>query len=307
MVDQPIITSIDSTATHRADRPMLGIMLRIGAMAMLGIMFALVKLASQKGVHLTESLFWRQVSGLPVVLIWLYLNNDLGSVRTQNPLGHSLRMILGISAMALNFLAMTMLPMAQATTIGFATPIFATMLAALLLHEVTGLFRWSAILIGFVGVLIALQPDGGNIAPIGSLVALSGALITACVTIQLRRMSRTESTGAIVFWFSLSSLIPLGVAMSFFATAHDVFAWSLIAGLSLSGAVAQILLTSALRHAPVAAILTMDYSALIWSTLFGFVFFGDIAGNSVWLGAPIIVGAGLTIVWREHFIRNRAA
>lgn len=287
-------------------RPMLGIVQRLAAMAVLGVMFALVKLAGQHHVHLVESLFWRQLAGLPVVMLWLWSHGRLNHIRTSRPAAHALRALLGLTSMALNFLAMMMLPMAEATTIGFAMPIFATLLAAVLLGEATGRYRWGAILLGFAGVIIALQPGGDGIHPKGAAVALAGALLTAGVAIQLRRMSSQENSGAIVFWFSLSTLPPLALGMVFFAQAHDGQTWAIIAGLAASGAIAQILLTSALRHAPVAAILTMDYSSLIWSVLLGYWLFNDVPADSIWIGAPIIIAAGLFIAWREQYLARKA-
>lgn len=288
-------------------RPLLGIGLRLAAMAMLGVMFALVKLAGAHGVHVSESLFYRQLAGLPIAIIWLWWTGALASIRTARPMQHGLRMVLGVSAMTLNFSAMLLLPMAEATTFGFAAQIFATILAALLLREPTGRYRWGAVALGFAGVLVALQPGGGALPPEGAAVALGGALITGCVIIQLRRMAQTEPAGAIVFWFSLTSLVPLGVAVAIFGRNHDLASWAIIAGLSLAGAIAQILLTASLRHASVAAIMTMDYSALLWSALMGFALFGDIPGHSVWLGAPLIIGAGIIIARREqHLARKRA-
>lgn len=276
-------------------------------MAVLGVMFALVKLAGEHGVHVTESLFYRQLAGLPVAIAWLWWTGALASIRTSRPMQHGLRMLLGISAMALNFSAMLLLPMAEATTLGFAAQIFATILAALLLREPTGRYRWGAVILGFTGVLVALQP-GDNALPLnGAAVALGGALMTACVIIQLRRMAQTEAAGAIVFWFSLTSLLPLGVAVALFGKGHDPASWAIIAGLSLAGAVAQILLTASLRHASVAAIMTMDYSALLWSALMGFAVFDDIPGHSVWLGAPLIIGAGMIIAWREQYLAKKRA
>jgi drug/metabolite transporter (DMT)-like permease len=136
---------------------------------------------------------------------------------------------------------------------------------------------------------------------------LGGAIATAGVSIQLRNMSKTESTAAIVFWFSLSSLVPLGIAMLFFAGSHAMTAWLYIAGLSIAGAIGQILLTAALRYAPVAVVLTMDYSSLIWATLLGIILFGDIPGANIWLGAAIIIASGLLILWREQYLAKARA
>ncbi|MEE9433632.1 MAG: DMT family transporter [Sphingorhabdus sp.] len=281
---------------------MLGIFLRLAAMLALAIMFVFVKLAAQEGVHLVEALFWRQLAGLPIVILWLWWMDDIAAIRTTRPAAHAIRMVLGLGGMAFNFLAMMLLPMADASTIGFVVPIFATVMAALLLREPTGRYRWGAIALGFAGVLLAIQPGGNSSYPLGAAAAMCGALLTAGVTIQIRRMARGEATGAIVFWFSLSSLIPLSVGMFFFAGNHDNAAMAYILGLSVAGAIAQILLTASLRHAPVAAALTMDYSALIWSGLFGFFVFSDIPGLPVFIGAPVIIAAGLIILWREHYL-----
>lgn len=286
-------------------RPLLGILLRLAAMAVLGVMFSLVKLAGEHGIHVTESLFYRQLAGLPVAIAWLWWTGGLASIRTARPMQHGLRMVLGVSAMALNFSAMLLLPMAEATTFGFAAQIFATILAALLLREPTGRYRWGAVILGFAGVMVALQPGGEAIPIQGAIIALGGALMTACVIVQLRRMAQTEPAGTIVFWFSLTSLVPLGVAVMVFGRSHDLTSWVILVGLSLSGAIAQILLTASLRHASVAAIMTMDYSALLWSTLMGYAVFGDVPGQSVLLGAPLIIGAGMIIAWREQHLARR--
>ncbi len=301
--EQPVVPRPERPAA----RPMLGISLRIGAVIVIGIMFLLVKLAGNRGVHVSESLFWRQLAGLPVAIAWLWWNNDLRSIRTARPGAHALRMVLGIGAMGLNFTSMVLLPMADATTLGFATQIFATILAALLLAEPTGRFRWGAVVLGFVGILIALQPGQSGINSTGAAVALTGALLTGCTVIQLRRLTRTETPGSIVFWFSLTSLLPLGLAQIFFGRAHDAQTWLIIAGLSLAGAVGQILLTASLRYASVATIMTIDYSSLLWSALLGFLAFGDVPATSVLQGAPLIIGAGLIIAWREqHLARQKA-
>jgi drug/metabolite transporter (DMT)-like permease len=301
----PVAPPVAQSDEPNAERPLLGIALRLSAMAVLGVMFMCVKLAGEHGVHLVESLFWRQLAGLPAVLLWLWSTGKLHEIRTKRPAAHALRATLGLTSMALNFSAMLLLPMAVATTIGFATPIFATVLAALLLAEPTGKYRWGAVILGFGGVLLAMRPDGQDLHGIGPWVALAGALLTACVLIQIRKMSRQESTGAIVFWFSLSTLVPLGIAMFLFGRNHDTQGWMLIAGLAASGALAQLLLTASMRHASVAVIATMDYTSLIWSVLFGYLVFGDLPTWATWAGAITIILAGLIIAWREQYLARQ--
>jgi drug/metabolite transporter (DMT)-like permease len=285
---------------------LLGIGLRVAAVITIGIMFLLVKLAGNRGVHVGESLFWRQLAGLPVAVAWLWWHKDLASIRTARPGAHALRMMLGIGAMALNFSAMVLLPMADATTFGFAAQIFAVILAAVLLVEPAGCYRWGAVLMGFTGILIALRPWQESVNMAGATVALAGALLTACVVIQIRSLTRSETPGAIVFWFSMTSIVPLGIAQLFVSRLHHFETWLIIAGLSLCGAVGQILLTASLRYASVATIMTIDYSSLLWSALLGYLVFADIPAQSVMQGAPLIIGAGLIIAWREQRLGKAA-
>jgi drug/metabolite transporter (DMT)-like permease len=294
-------------ASHQlpAARPMLGVALRLLAMLVLAVMFALVKMAGSMGVHVTESVFWRQLAGLPVALVFLWWQGELSAIRTARPMAHALRMLLGVFAMILNFSAMLLLDMAEATTFGFAAQIFATILAAILLREPTGRYRWAAVLIGFVGVLVALQPGGQGVSLIGAGVALAGAVMTAAVIVQIRQMTRSEAAGAIVFWFSLTSMVPLGAAQLIFGRAHPADVWLVIAGMSIAGAVGQILLTASLRHASVATIMTIDYSMLIFSSMAGFMIFGEIPAASIWAGAPIIIVSGLFIAWREQYLAKQ--
>jgi drug/metabolite transporter (DMT)-like permease len=123
----------------------------------------------------------------------------------------------------------------------------------------------------------------------------------------VRRLTRTETPGSIVFWFSLTSIVPLGLAQLFIAKAHNAGTWTIIAGLSLAGAIGQILLTASLRYASVATIMTIDYSSLLWTALLGWLVFSDLPSVSVLQGAPLIIGAGLIIAWREHYLARQRA
>ena len=202
---------------------------------------------------------------------------------------------------------MIMLPLAEATTIGFSVPIFSTVLAALLLSEPTGKWRWGAFAAGFLGVLLIVQPGTGEVPLLGATVALVAALLTASVTVVIRRLGATERASTTVFWFAFSSLAPLGVMMLWFAQMHDPTTWAILTGLALVGGLAQLTLTGALRLAPVALVMPMDYTSLIWAVLLGAWIFGEMPTPWIWLGAPIIIASGLVIVWREHRLSRRAA
>jgi drug/metabolite transporter (DMT)-like permease len=216
-------------------------------------------------------------------------------------------MALGLGAMGLNFLAFVMLPLAEATTIGFSVPIFSVVLAAFALGEPTGKWRWSAVAAGFVGVLLIVQPGTGDVPLLGASIALVAALMTASVTIVIRRLGATERAATTVFWFAVSSLVPLALAMLVFARSHDPVTWMLLAGMGLAGGLAQLTLTGALRLAPVALVMPMDYTSLLWALLLGSWIFGELPTPWIWIGAPVIIASGLVIVWREHRLHRRAA
>jgi len=288
-------------------QPLAGISLRLLTALLLAIMFALVKLASTRGVNVVESLFYRQCGSALCATLFVGLVPGFQSLRTKRVWAHVGRMALGVGAMGLNFLAFVLLPLAEATTIGFSVPIFSVLLAALVLGEPTGKWRWGAVAAGFAGVLLIVQPGSGDVPLLGASVALVAALMTASVTIVIRRLGKTEQAATTVFWFAVSSLIPLGLLMLHFGGAHDAGTWEILAGLALSGGIAQLTLTGALRLAPVALVMPMDYTSLLWALLLGSWIFGEVPTPWIWIGAPIIVASGLVIVWREHRLRRLAA
>jgi len=287
--------------------PLAGIALRLLTALLLAIMFALVKLASTRGVNVVESLFYRQCGTALCATGYVAVGPGFDSLRTQRVWAHIGRMALGVGAMGLNFLAFILLPLAEATTIGFSVPIFAVILAALVLDEPTGKWRWGAVAAGFAGVLLIVQPGSGVVPLLGASVALVAALMTASVTIAIRRLGKTERAATTVFWFALSSLVPLGLAMLIFGGAHDRSTWFMLVGLALAGGLAQLTLTGALRLAPVALVMPMDYTSLLWALLLGSWIFGELPTPWIWIGAPIIIASGLVIVWREHRLHRRAA
>lgn len=286
------------------NRPLAGIALRLIAVLALAVMFATAKLAEARGANLGEIVFWRQAIAAPLVLGWVLATGGIGTLRTARPVAHVRRMAIGLTGMIFNFWAVLLLPLAEATTFGFTVPIFATILSAVVLKEATGSHRWGAVIVGFVGVVIVLQPGGHHVPLAGALVALTGAVLTATVTILIRDLGRTERAPTIVFWFTVTSLVPLGIAFPFFAQGHDANTWWLLIAMGIAGGIGQLALTGALRLAPVAVVVPMDYTSLIWATAFGWLLFDALPAPLTWLGAPIIVASGLYIVWREHQLRR---
>lgn len=291
------------TAAPTDQRPLLALLIRLGAAFVLSIMLVCVKLVVESGVTLTETLFWRQLPTVPLLLGWFGLRGRLGALGSTRLKAHARRAMTGLAGMFLNFGAVTLLPLAEATTFAFTTAIWAVILSALLLREPVGKWRWSAVALGFAGVIVIAQPGHSHVPPFGAAVALSAAFMVALISTQIRDLSRTEEPLTIVFWFAAFSLPALAVAMPFVATAHTAYQWSLLAALGFFGLLGQFLLTAALRYGAVASVIVMDYSSLIWATLFGWAVFNRLPGASTWAGVPLIVGAGMIIAWREHRLR----
>src|SRR3546814_14098878 len=155
---------------------MLAIGLRLLAVICLAIMFAAVKVAGQRGVHVVETLFYRQFLALPLILGWLGMGPGFTSVKTARIGAHASRTLVGMIGMVLNFLSVMLLPLAEATTIGFTVPIFDTILSALILREATGILSWAAVIIGFCGVMVMGKPTPGQVRAAGGAGAAVGAL-----------------------------------------------------------------------------------------------------------------------------------
>ncbi len=284
----------------RTDRHLLGIIWRLTAMALLSAMYASTKWAEVRGVSLWELLWARQAFALPIIAGLVAIGPGFASVRTTRIRAHATRSAAGMCGVLLNFSAVALLPLAEATTLSFTVPIFGTLLAAMVLKERVGPHRLGAVVVGFVGVLIVTQPGSGHLPVFGTGVGIAAALSVAGTSLMIRDLGRTEAPLTTVFWFTLISTLVMSGLLPFVLRRHDAADWAVMGMVGLTGGLAQIAITSALRHAPVSIVLPMDYSALIWASLFGWLLFGALPGPSTWLGAPVIVASGLYIVWRER-------
>lgn len=283
-------------------KPLFALVLRLGAALVLSLMLVFVKLLGESGVHLAEILFWRQAVTIPVLGGWLFFTGSMVLLKTNRLALHGKRAAVGLVGMSLNFGGVMLLPLAEATTFNFTSAIWAVILSAILLREKVGPYRWAAVMLGFAGVIVIAQPGGGNIPLIGAMVSLSAAFMIALISIQVRDLGKTENPLTIVFYFSAFTTPVLALALPFVAQGHTTEQWLLLGGLALFGILGQFLLTAALRYGAVASVIVMDYSALIWATVFGWGVFDQLPPAATWIGAPLIIAAGITIAWREHHL-----
>ncbi|MFC0686023.1 DMT family transporter [Novosphingobium clariflavum] len=293
--------------TPSRDRPMLAIGLRLLAMVMLSTMFMLIRLAGQNGVSAPEMVFWRQAMAVPLIAGWLLATGRIGVLKTQRLRSHAMRATTGTVGLVCNVTAAMLLPLPVGTTLGFTAPLFAVLITALVLREHVGPWRWTAVVLGFVGVLLITRP-GEQAVPLAGLAAGLGAgVVVSIVSFQIRDLARTEAPIACVFWFSFFGALFAAVLLPFYGQFHAPHVWALLVAVGLAGTLAQLLITAALRYGAVASVVVMDYSALIWATLYELTIFGALPPSSIWAGAPLIILAGLIITWREHTLAKRIA
>jgi drug/metabolite transporter (DMT)-like permease len=204
----------------------------------------------------------------------------------------------------LAFYAYSRLPLADAYAIIFATPLLITALSVPILGEAVGWRRWSAVVVGFVGVLIMLRP---GVAPVGagSFAALGAACASACAILLVRKLSVTETTTSIAFYSSLIVLVVMGALFGHSFVVPGMLDLALMAGSGLLGGSALLLLIAAYRRSPAALVAPFQYSQMLWAIVLGALFWGDLPEVAMLLGASIVAASGLFILHRETTLGRR--
>ncbi len=298
---------LGARAMPSRERPFLALGLRLVAMAMLSTMLVLVKLTGERGMPLPETMFWRQTLPALMLLGWLGARGQLHRLRTARPWIHFRRAMIGTAGMFLTLGVVQILPLAEATVLGFTAPVFAVILSALLLKERVGPWRWTAVAMGLLGIVIIAGPNQTHLPALGVAVGVGAAFMVALVSIQLRDLGRTEEPLTVVFYFSAMSAPFLALFLFRTGVHHDALGWLMLGGIGVAGLGAQLLMTAALRFGPVSSVIVMDYSQFGWATLWGWLVFAHLPPATTWIGAPIVIAAGLIIAWREHVLARARA
>ncbi|MEQ3624611.1 MAG: DMT family transporter [Celeribacter sp.] len=293
--------------------PAAAILCKLLSVTLLVGMMSLIK-ASSAEVPTGQIVFFRSFFALPVIIVWLIARKELSTgLKTVDPWGHLWRGLVGSTAMALNFLALGLLPLPEVTAISYATPIVVVVFAAMFLGETVRLFRLSAVAIGLVGVLVVLSPrlsslsaDGlqagglGASETLGAVIALGAAVAAALAQVFIRKLTRTERTASIVFWFSVTATVLSLTTLPFGWVIPSPGTTAMLIGAGVFGGIGQILLTTAYRHADASVIAPFDYASMLLAVALGYVVFNEVPTVQTLIGAGIVICAGALIIGREH-------
>lgn len=297
-------------ASYQSAQPLLGIGLKVASTLAFAAMATLIKLVSDR-YPVGEIVFFRSSFALLPVFAWVaWRDRRLASIvtvfHTTHFVSHVIRSSAGVIGMFLGFAALSLLPIADATAIGYASPLFTVVCAVLILNEKVRLFRWTAVGVGLVGVLVILsdyvvpQAGGPERNALGAALAVAAAVTGALSATYTRSLTRYEPAAAIVVYFS-SFCALFGLATLPFGW-HWPSAWDAVAlvAAGIFGGIGQVFLTQCYRFGDASTIAPFDYTSMIWVLIASLAVFGTWPSRTMLVGTAIVIAAGLFVIWREH-------
>ena len=297
MASQNYIIKGATTFWNRQTPVMRGIVLMCLSTVAFSIMHGLVRFVSEV-LPPFQIAFFRNFFGL-AFLLPLLMRSRFAVLRTKQIGLHALRGVINMAAMLMFFTALSISPIAKVTALGFTAPIFMAILAVIVLGERFRIYRWSAIFLGFVGMLIILRP-GLVVIDTGALLVIGSAVLWAVAMLIIKIQSRTESSLTIVAY--------MGIFLGVFSIAPALWVWQpfelqtlgLMALIGLFGSLAQMAISESLKETDPTALMPFDFLKLIWTAMIGAWFFAEIPDIYTWIGASVIFSSGLFIAFRER-------
>lgn len=287
----------DSTKPH-IDIPLRAIGLALAAYFLLTLMNMLAKLLVDDH-HILEIAFYRNFISVLPLFGFILATRQYHLFKTAKPKALAARAIIGTVSLIVTFWAFTLLPMAETTVLLFTATLIIPALAYFILQEKVGIHRWSAIIIGFLGILAIVGMKGFTGSWLGIGVAISAALMHASLGLLLRFM-KTESPVTVTLYFTLVGVVMTGICMPFIASVPSGFNLLLLIGTGIAGGIAQFCLTAAIKYAPIAVTAPISYTGLVWATIFDIVIWNIIPGWPVYAGAFVVIATNLYVIYREH-------
>ncbi len=288
--------------------PLTGIALKVTSVAIFVGMSTSIKLAGQ--VPAGQIVFYRSFFAIFPILVFLAVRVELRTaVVTTRPFGHIMRGLAGVTAMGFGFFALTQLPLPEAITLNYAQPLLVVVFSAIFLGENVRSYRWTAVAVGLLGVLIVSWPNltlftsGAGMsdkAAMGVVAALAGAALSAVAMLLVRNLVHTERTATIVLWFSLTASVMSLLSIPFGWQSLTWVQTALLVTGGICGGIAQLFMTEAYRHAEASTVAPFEYTSLLLGIAVGYLVFGDLPTIHTLVGGAIVIGAGIFIIWREQ-------
>ena len=294
---------------------MLGIGLKMISVLVFLTMASFLK--ANDSIPVGELVFFRSFFAIPPILVFLAWRGELKTgVRTSRPFGHLRRGLTGVGGMFCGFYGITQLPLPETTVIGYTSPLLIVILSAVVLKEVVRLYRWTAVLVGLIGVGIIVAPRltvlGSGVenlggAGLGALASLCGAFFASLASLAIKDLTKSERSATIAFYFSVTctSFSLLTIPLGWVIPTPEQALMLILAG--TCGGIAQVLLTECFRYADMSVIAPFEYTSLIFSIFIGWWIFGDLVTWQTLAGSVIVVGSGLFIIMRERALGIRNA
>jgi drug/metabolite transporter (DMT)-like permease len=287
-------------------RPFTGIALKVASTIVFTAMATLIKLVSDR-YPVGEMTFSRSFFALIPVCAWVGWRQFPGIFRTSRFGGHVVRSIAGATAMFCGFTALSYLPIADATAIGYASPLMTVIFAVFLLGERVHIYRWSAVTIGLFGVLVILSDYVGPEAThtshdslLGAVFSIAGAITGALAATQTRSLTRIEPAATIVVYFSTLTAVFSLVTLPFGWVMPGPLDTLYLIAAGICGGIGQVLLTQSYRFGDASLIAPFEYSSMLWALIASLAIFGTWPSLTVLAGAAIVIAAGLFVIYREH-------
>lgn len=297
-VNQSFISSFIRMQSDHKDHIIKGMVAGLAAFFMLAVMNVFAKLLSETH-HVIEIAFYRNlIATLPFLfMIFVMKKKEIMKIN-QRPLGVIARAVIGTISLVTTFAAFAAMPMADTTAFLFTASLIIPVLGFFFLGEKVGIYRWGAVLVGFIGVLIMLRP-GGDINALGVTLALSAASMHAILQTILRYLGKTEKPETITFYFVSIGTVVAALPLPWVASMPTLQEIPLFLGVGLTGLLAQYLLSVAFGNAPAAVVTVFNYSGIIWATIFGWMIWFDWPALTIWIGGGIVIASNIFILWRE--------
>lgn len=299
-----------TSPTRPVGGPLRGIVLKVISVCFFVVMATQLK--ATETIPAGEMVFFRSFFAILPVLVYLVWRGQWRTaLYTRQPVGHVVRGLIGVTSMGLGFFALTRLPLPESTAIGYASPLLIVVFSAVFLKERVLAFRWTAVLVGLVGVIIILWPrltifsaggEMGSGEAIGALAAIGAAVMSAFAMMQVRHLVQTERTEAIVVYFFISASVLSLMTLPFGWVWPSPQQAALLVGAGFAGGIGQLLLTSCYRYADMSVIAPFEYVSLLLTIAIGFVIFAEIPTMPMVIGACIIVASGIVVILREHYL-----